>query len=146
MIQAWQRTETSDGSLTDGSRDAIFNEFRRLHASGQQPSPHASLFLPAARWAWGAAIPIFALSVLVGSILLTQKPFDSGDLVAHQPRVEVTKSGGDVVFVIQNGDTTHTISKSTDPGGVGKETFTTTTGQFRDRLDSDADIVYYRID
>ena len=148
-IHAWQRCESSADSLSlsDDSRDAIFSEFRRLHASGEQPGAHATLFLPAARWAWGAAVPIFVLSLLVGSVLLTQGPFDRGELVARQPRVEVTKSGDDVVFVIQNGDRTHTISKSTEPGASGsEEIFTTTTGRFSDRLDSDAEIVYYRID
>ena len=146
-ILAWQRTESSADSLSEESRDSIFNEFRRLHAASEQPAPHATLFLPAARWAWGAALPIVALSMLVGSVLLTQEPFDRGDLVVHRPRVEVTKSGDDVVFVIQNGDRTHRISKSTNPGATGdQEIFTTSTGRFSDRLDSGAGIVYYRID
>jgi len=146
-ILAWQRTEASADSLSGESKDAIFNEFRRLQATSEQPAAHATLFLPAARWAWGAALPIVALSMLVGSVLLTQGPFDRGDVVVHQPRVEVTKSGDDVVFVIQNGDRTHRISKSTDPGPTGdQEIFTTSTGRFSDRLDSGAGIVYYRID
>ena len=146
-VRAWQGTETSADRLSDDARDAIFNEFRRLHASGEQPSPHATLFLPAVRWAWGAAVPIFALSLLVGSVLLTQAPHDGGALVTAQPRVEVSKAGENVVFVIHNGDRAHTISKSTDPAAGGEaETFTTTTGRFDDRLDSGAEIVYYRID
>jgi len=146
-IQAWRASVPSTERLSDDARDSIFNEFRRLHASGERPAPHATLFLPAARWAWGAAVPIFALSLLVSSVLLTQGPYDGGALVSPQPRVEVSKAGEHVVFQIQNGDTTHTISKSASrsAGGEG-ETFTTTTGRFDDRLDSGSEIVYYRID
>jgi hypothetical protein len=146
-IRGWHETNHSPESLSDDARDAIFNEFRRLHASGEQPAPHSTLFIPAARWAWGAAVPIVALSLLVGSVLLTQGRFDGGALVTPQPRVEVSKSGENVVFVIHNGDRAHTISKSTDRASRGEgETFTTTTGQFDDRLDSGTEIVYYRID
>ena len=146
-IRAWHGVKPSTESLSDDAKSAIFNEFRRLHASGEQPAPHSTLFLPAARWAWGAAVPIFALSLLVGSVLLTQGPYDGGALVTPQPRVEVSKAGENVVFVIQNGDRAHTISKSTDPAAGGEgETFTTTTGRFDDRLDSGNEIVYYRID
>lgn len=146
-IQAWRGSAPSTETLTDDARDSIFNEFRRLHASGERPAPHATLFMPAARWAWGAAVPIFALSLLVGSVLMTQGPYDGGALASPQPRVEVSKDGEHVVFQIQNGNTTHTISKSTSrSAGNEGETFTTTTGRFDDRLDSGSDIVYYRID
>lgn len=146
-IRACRGAAIPTESLSDDARSAIFNEFRRLHASGEQPAPHSTLFLPAARWAWGAAVPIFALSLLVGSVLLTQGPYDGGGLVTPHSRVDVSKAGENVVFVIQNGDRAHTVSKSADPaaGGDG-ETFTTTTGRFDDRLDSGAEIVFYRID
>jgi len=146
-LGAWHASEGSSEALSAEARDAIFNEFRRLHASGGRPAAHQSLFLPATRWAWGAAVPILALSLLVGSVLLTQGPYDRGVLVSPHPRVEVSKAGENVVFVIQNGHRSHTVSKSTDPASVGSaETFTTTTGRFDDRLDSGTDIVYYRID
>jgi len=146
-IQAWRSSAPCTETLTDDARDSIFNEFRRLHASGERPAPHATLFMPAARWAWGAAVPIFALSLLVGSVLMTQSPYDGGALVSPQPRIEVSKAGEHVVFQIQNGNTTHTISKSTSrSAGSEGETFTTTTGRFDDRLDSGSEIVYYRID
>ena len=145
-IRAWHASEGSTESLSDDTRRAIFNEFRRLHASGEQPAPHSTLFLPAARWAWGAAVPIFALSLLVGSVLLTQGPYE-GQVLVSSPRVEASKAGENVVFVIHNGDRAHTISRSTDPAARGEgETFTTTTGRFDDRLESGTEIVYYRID
>jgi hypothetical protein len=146
-IRACHDAEIPSESLSGDARSAIFNEFRRLHASGEQPAPHSTLFLPAARWAWGAAVPIFALSLLVGSVLLTQGPYDGGALVTQQARVDVSKAGENVVFVIHNGDRAHTVSKLTNPAASGEgESFTTTTGRFDDRLDSGAAIVYYRID
>jgi hypothetical protein len=146
-IQAWRGSDPSTESISDDARGSIFNEFRRLHASGERPAPHATLFLPAARWAWGAAVPIFALSLVVGSVLMTQGPYDGGALVSPQPRVDVSKAGEHVVFQIHNGDATHRISKSASRSdGDEGETFTTTTGRFDDRLDSGSKIVYYRID
>jgi hypothetical protein len=146
-IRAWNAGDVRAESLSEGARDAIFKEFRRLHASGERPAAHAPLFLPAARWAWGAAVPIFALSLLVGSVLLTPGPYPPGQLTSSQTQVDVTKAGEHVVFLIHNGNQTHTVSKSTNPaGGAPGEIFTTTTGRFDDRLDSDSQIVYYRID
>jgi hypothetical protein len=146
-IQAWRGSAPTAESLSGDARNSIFNEFRKLHASGERPAPHATLFLPAARWAWGAAVPIFALSLLVGSVLMNQGPYNGGALVSPQPRVDVSKAGDHVVFQIHNGDATHRISKSESrAAGAEGESFTTTTGRFDDRLDSGSKIVYYRID
>ncbi len=61
------------------------------------------------------------------------------------PRVEVLKDGEEVVFVIANGRRSHQVSRSTRPDRGG-EVFRTTTGEFRDRLDSEAKLVFYRVD
>jgi len=143
-VAAWRASEGAGERLSPETRAAIYRESRAAIA---RPRAHAPLFVPVARLALGAAVPVLVLSLLAGSLLMSPTPTRQGTLVARAPRVEVEKTGGEVVFLIHNGSRTHRISKSSVPAaGEGAQSFTTTTGRFSDRLESDSPIVYYRID
>jgi hypothetical protein len=96
-----------------------------------------------------AVAPLAVLSMLVGSILLSQGTLRHADPVmpASPVRVDAAKIGDEVVFRIHNGGREHTVSRSEIPrhfdGGPSVEV---SAGQFRDRLDSESRIVFYRID
>jgi hypothetical protein len=62
-------------------------------------------------------------------------------------QIEATKLGAEVVFVIHNGGQTHSLREANDPLRFGQDMpVRTVEGRFRDRLDPNQGIVYYRID
>jgi hypothetical protein len=61
--------------------------------------------------------------------------------------VQVAKVGDQVVFTIDNGGQPHRIQKSDRPDRFdGSATLVQGNGGFADRLESDSEIVFYRID
>ena len=145
-IAAWRRAEVPEPRLSEQARAGIVRQARTAPGAGR-PDALRSLFVPTSRLALGTAVPLGALSALLAVVLVLQGGVVPGDLAKGGPRIEATKVGSDVVFVIRNGERVHTVSKSSDPGQFGPHAqVRTEAGRFRDRLDESSPIVYYRID
>jgi hypothetical protein len=108
------------------------------------PTPFSSLFVPTRRLALAGIVPLLVLSLAMGYLLMDPVP----SLQGRDPsvRLEVSKQGGDVVFLIANGERPHRVYRSTRPNVGAEEPYVTAQRVFRDRLDSRGDVVYYRID
>ena len=147
-IAAWRRDGQPEEGLSEATRASILRDARRAATRAEKREPFAALFVPLSRLALGAAAPVAALSVILVAALAFQGDVELLDSPAKgHTRVEATKSGDDVVFVIHNGPGFHTVARSTDPGAFGAEpVLRTASGRFRDRLTGDPSIVYYRID
>ena len=146
-IAAWRRAGVPDARLSDQTRAGILRETRMAPGPSNRLESLRSLFVPTSRLALGAAVPLGALSALLAVVMVLQGQMVPGDSATGRPRIEATKVGSEVVFVIRNGDRVHNVSRSSDPGQFGPEArVPTESGRFRDRLDEDSHIVYYRID
>ena len=145
-IRAWREAEPTRSELSDATRRRVIDE---VGSARRQIGvrPQALLFVPARRLALAAALPVVALSVLIASWLWGPTGRLAPGAPTDVPRIEASKQAGDVVFVIANGGRPHRVSKSLRPNGLGAaEVITVTEGQFRDRLEADARLVFYRID
>lgn len=128
---------TSRDSLSDGARARIVAEAWNQH----QDRPEA--FEPStrpARWVgWMAALPI-AASVLVA--LAPEQDKTSGPRFA-----QVEKVGDEVVFHVVNGNTEHTVTRSTDPSSFNpKAEQQVADGRYSDRANSGPVVVFYKLD
>ena len=139
----WRAARKSPERLSGPARERILDavgreESRRVRF--ELPSP---LFLPARSFALAAVLPLVVLSLGLGYFLLPGAPA----LEDPAPRLLASRHGDEVVFVIANGDRRHSVVKGADPrileDGVAVDV---EQGVFRDRLDSDTDLVFYRID
>ena len=141
-IAAW-REAPGEQALRPETRDRILGE---ALAGGDAPPSFAALFTPTRHWVLAAIAP--AALTLVAALLLgvtnlgIQEPaVDAG------PRLEVSKVGDEVVFLIANGKPTHTVYKSTQPDHFdASSAVVVKDGQYRDRATGGPDIVFYRID
>jgi len=137
-IERWRRQGGREERLSHERRTGIL---RRVSAEAA-PAPLVPLFVTSRQWAAVAVTPVLVLTLALGYLGLSGSDRGAGDAT-----VRVTKQGGDVVFLIANGTRDHRVYKSTTPAGRDSwKAYTTTTGSFRDRLHSDADLVFYRID
>ena len=139
----WRESPLPKESLSEATRARILDGVRRQEER-TWVEPLAALFLPAPRFALAAGLPALALTLLLGYSLI---PSQLGGGVDPAPtRLQATKQGNEVVFLIANGQQTHTVSVSDKAHVVqSPETFTVT-DSFRDRLQSDSDLVFYRFD
>ena len=148
-LEAWRARNSSENgdnpteTLSGDARSRILRGIRDDVRSRR--TPFADLFLPARRLALAGVVPALALAAALG--LLVQPAMQGSGLEAGQGRLEATKIGGEVVFVLANGDRSHNVYRSTDPKGFGVEpAFVTEDGSFSDSLSSGPDLVFYRID
>jgi len=144
-IAAWHASSEERPSISDLGRRRILKSVSNLRAQGRVPEASTPLFPPARNLVLGTALPVVAMTVVLG-LLLIQSGWIGTELPAQTTRVEVLKQGGEVVFVIINGKRAHRVSKSSSPEGNAEEEVFTAQGEFRDRLDAGADLVFYRID
>jgi hypothetical protein len=139
----WRAARKAPERLSGPARERILEAAgrdRTRRIALELPSP---LFLPARRFALAAVLPLLVLSLAVGYLLL---PGRSG-LDGSAPRLLASRQGDEVVFVIANGDRPHRVVKVTDPRETGAgQAVDVEQGVFRDRLDSEASLVFYRID
>jgi len=148
-IEALRRKGIQDARLAAGTRARILREVRQSRRDSTVQAPLGSLFVPTSRLALGAALPLAALSVVLVVALTLQSgvvpvPVESRPATT---RIEATKVGSDVVFVISNGGRTHSLRESSDPLSFAQDLpARKVEGRFRDRLDESPGIVYYRID
>jgi hypothetical protein len=144
-ITAWRTSSEELPSISEFGRRRILNTVSNLRAQGRVPEASTPLFQPTRSLVLGTALPVVAMTVVLG-LLLAQSGWIGTELPAQTTRIEALKQGGEVVFVITNGDQAHRISKSSRPDGNAEGEVFTAQGEFRDRLDAGADLVFYRID
>lgn len=139
-IERWRRQIGPDARISDESRSRILGSV----CDDVEPARGSlvPLFVSSRQWALAAVTPVLVLTLVLGYLGLSGTAPGSGDAT-----VRVSKQGGDVVFLIANGQRGHRVYRSTSPDGQDSwKAYTTTTGSFRDRLHSEADLVFYRID
>jgi len=143
-IAIWRAAEPARERLSGATRTRILaNARERTPGRSRVLAP---LFLPAGRLALGAALPIVALTLLLGTLMRPGVEFNGFPDPAHAPRVEATKASGEVLFVIANGNSRHRVTRSSVPNGAAESMFTTAEGSFRVKIDDGSDVVFYRID
>ena len=139
-LEAWRSDPVAGGSLSDGARAAIFDSI----AEHEAMRPLSRLFAPVRRWALAGVVPL-VVTLAIGAWVALQRP--AATVASEASWGEVTKVGDRVVFRIANGDGEHRVLKSSrpdrfDPSGAA----VVSNGSYVDRLDTDADLVFYRID
>ena len=140
----WKRAEEAPAVLSPPTRARILRSVKGLDRSSTPRASLAGLFVPAWKLALGAAAPLLLLVLLLGPQLVPVSPPAISD---GETRVEASKVSGEVVFMIANGASVHRVYKSNDISMMDSvEVTVVTQGAFRDRLESDANLVFYRID
>jgi hypothetical protein len=139
-VAAWRAVERSE-QLSPEARARILDSAARTSVPAPALRPLVTLFFPTWRWAWAGVAPVALLTVALAVLAI---PHRVGSATV---RVEARKVSGEVEFLIANGGTPHRVSKRSIPyrAGDGKA-IATRNGSFRDALDSDEPIVFYRID
>jgi hypothetical protein len=145
-LSDWRRDRPSDGGLSQPARANIMRAALEASARPRRIEPQIPLFFPVRRLALATALPTMLLCVIAGYLLLPGAVVEPAGGPAGTI-VQTMRQGDEVVFVIANGNTTHTVRKSNDPRSLSDgETFTVSQGSFRDRAEDDSDLVFYRID
>ncbi len=140
-VAAWRAGERAE-RLAPEARARILAGIGRSEPRSVLP-PITALFFPTWRWAWAGVAPVVLLTVALGMVAIPR-----GRQAGSAPlRVEARKLSGQVEFLIANGGTPHRVSKRSIPYRTASGTvIETRNGAFRDALDSDETIVFYRID
>ena len=140
-VAAWRAGEGAE-QLSPDARARILGGIVRSEPRSTLP-PITTLFFPTWRWAWAGVAPVALLTVALGIVAIPQ----GGQSASAPLRVEARKLSGQVEFLIANGGTPHRVSKRSIPYRAASGTaIETRNGAFRDALDSDETIVFYRID
>ena len=139
-IAAWRAGERGE-QLSPDTRSRILGGIDRSDARSSTLQPLTSLFFPTWRWAWAGVAPVVVLTVALGIVALPR----GGDAGSKPVRVEARKVAGEVEFLVANGGTEHRVSRWSPDTATGT-TIETKNGAFRDTLDSDETIVFYRVD
>ena len=143
-LEDWRGAERTDPALSSPARSRIMMVVNDLEKARLPRASLASLFVPAWKLALGGAAPLLLVAILLGPQLVSVQPPATESGVT---RVEASKVSGEVVFTIANGSSVHRVAKSNDLSKIESvEVTVVTQGAFRDRLESDANLVFYRID
>ena len=140
-ISAWKRgnsSTTSQQRLSQGARSRILANLDREEA----PRRLAELFVPRGRVALAGLVPV----LLAGALFLAQ--FGLFSPSGSRGGIRVAKHGDQVVFTIANGKDYHDVTRSEvpdrfDPSGAVQVAHGE---RFVDSLESDARLIFYRID
>jgi len=138
-VNAWREAAPSE-RLSSRVRDRILDEARR---PAPARTPAMPLFPPLRRLALAAAVPALALALLLTYGTL---PAPDDSALSGAPRLLTSKQGDEVVFVISNGKQAHNVRRLARAAQLRGEPMAVSNGTFRDRLSSDSQLVFYRID
>jgi hypothetical protein len=143
-LEDWRAVEVPEAKLPSTVRERVMDAIRgggETRVTYQTP-----LFLPLRRVLLATAVPVLVLALAVGYLLIP----GGGAVIepgAQVTNLDVIRQGDDVIFVIANGDSTHRVYKSNDLSTLGAaEPVEVSNGVFRDRIDPDNGLVFYRID
>lgn len=145
-LDDWRSAGKSPERLSGPARQRILDavgESGERRVRFESPAP---LFVPVRRFALATALPLVVLGLAVGYFLLPGSGVGpAADGAA--PLLLASRQGNEVVFVIANGDRPHRVTRTDDPSlPEAGEPVEVEQGVFRDRLESDAKLVFYRID
>ena len=139
-LAAWRAAPEASERLGAATRARIVREATRPErAAAAEPLP--ALFPAGSRLALAAVLPALVLTVALAALVapaLTSR--GSGPV-----RIQATKVNGEVVFEIANGSRAHRVTRFSR-SSTGDAEVVTTRGAFRDRLESGADLVLYRVE
>jgi len=135
-LAAW-RAESKDEVLLGVDRTALFDDVRSM-AQGREAA-----FVPALarawRWAFLGSVPVVTIAVAL-MIVGDRHPTTTARLTA-------AKVDGQVVFTLANGNSEHTVTKSTDPQPFSRRSAVKMAGnRFTDEATGGPNLVFYRID
>ena len=140
-ISAWKRGNSAAGPgerLSPSARSRILADLGRETAQ----RPLAALFVPRSRLALAGLLPI----LLAGALFLVQNgawgPSKDGS------GIQVSKDGDQVIFTIANGKAYHDVTRSLVPDhfDASRAVQVAQGGRFVDSLESDARLIFYKID
>lgn len=143
MVEAWREGSGQAESLSERCR----REILAAMTDGEALRSERPLFPRSNGLAWVFALPALLLALAIAWQLAPRE--GGAPLSEPVPRISAIRSGDDVIFVIANGKREHTVYRSESKVGLeraAEEAFAVTDGTFRDRLESQADLVFYRID
>ncbi len=146
LVDEWRNGENRRTEhLSPGARHRIVSEALRPSSARRAMPALSSPFLPFSRWALGAAVPAMILAVVLG---IWAEPRQQDQLAAvGDTRIQVSKEGGEVVFLIANGKPSHQVYKSDAPYGFRSSApQQTRNGRYRDGLSGGPDLIFYRIE
>jgi hypothetical protein len=136
-LDAWREEPESGGTLGGDARERILVSALQ---PGRKPSHLPALFTPR-RWLAAAGVLPF---ILAAGLLAVLGP---GNGQESAPTVRATKQGDKVVFIIANGKSSHYVYKSTSPDSFDPSAGVRVTGgEYEDRVEEGASLVFYRID
>jgi hypothetical protein len=145
-LAEWRAAEVVPERLSGPVRERILDEIKGGGERRMRYTAPASLFFPLRRFALASAVPALVLALAAG-YFLTPGPQGDPALQATTTDLQVLRQGDEVVFVIANGKTTHMVYKSTEIRGLRTvEPVEVTNGVYRDRIDTETNLVFYRID
>jgi len=144
-IEDWRASDETAEHLSGAARTRVLATVRASRSERGAPAPLRMLFPPLWRWTLAGALPLAALTLALGFLVL-ERPAPLAPMVSTSPSIQVSKAGDQVVFVIANGQTAHRVYKSNVPNEFPGEPVVTTDGSFRDRLEGGANLVFYRIE
>jgi hypothetical protein len=135
-IACWKESVPPE-RLSEGARGRILRQ--AVETQEMQPVPTR---LRSAAWRiLASALPVAVIGLF--AIVLADRTGESD----HALRIRATKAGGEVIFSIANGRSTHSVYKSNDPNGFGTAArLTVHGGSFRDAVDDESGLVFYRIE
>lgn len=142
----WRACRPDESRLSQPARANILRAALEASVAPRRIEPRIPLFFPVRRLALATALPTVLLAFIAGYLILPGGMTDpAGDPAGTI--VQAMRQGDEVVFVITNGKSTHTVRKLNAPNSLTDgETLTVSEGSFRDRLEGDSNLVFYRID
>jgi hypothetical protein len=145
-LEDWRSSRPEEGGLSQPARANILRAAMAANTTPRRIEPRIPLFFPVRRLALATALPTVLLAFIAGYLLLPGGMTDPmGDPAGTI--VQAMRQGDEVVFVISNGKSSHTVRKLNDPNSLTDgEPLAVSQGSFRDRLEGDSDLVFYRID
>ena len=145
-LSDWKAAEMDAERLSTPVRERILDRVGPNQVQQVRFTPQPALFTPLGRLALAAAAPMLVLTLAVGYLLM---PATAPEPMARaeSTNLEVIRQGQEVVFLIANGKATHLVYKSTQIKGLHRaQPVTVSDGVFRDRIDQNANLVFYRVD
>lgn len=145
-LEEWRLQRPTGPKLSQPARARIFRDAMRSRGSRKQIEAAVPLFFPARRLALATALPLVLISMMTAYLFLPSGPIDSA-ADGGAPILRAVRQGDEVIFTIANGGGEHLVRKSNSPKELANaEAIVVSDGAFRERLDSGADLVFYRID
>ena len=140
-IASYRAHAPESEQLSIEARSAVFREV----SVGNAPGPLAQLFMPLHRL---TALAGISLTLVLALVLWGGAPIQlDGEAANDITAINAAKVGNHLIVSIANGGTEHVVTRSERPDRFDPAAASTVRGgEFVDRLDTGANLVFYRID